>query len=267
MALKEVAGGALIVGREAARCMIQAADSLEAALSATTGDSGVKVNITTDDTNNTTSRVVTTKIEEIIDDDSQDKQQQEEDIVVSQLAASSSKPKSATQQRPLASMEEIQAGFAKTANKKQQEQPDDGTMKIIKLDRATATQIFDSAIDWEDLQVVKKRAKAAATLAQSVADCINPLALHSSLPIAVGALNVCRTTLHALHVTTICFEVYTDRIEPVAAKIGKDVNASGDAAGGKLPKLLPSVHLLWAPLVTALQVFYLYFDFSFFLFK
>ncbi|GAB4823772.1 hypothetical protein N2152v2_010818 [Parachlorella kessleri] len=94
----------------------------------------------------------------------------------------------------------------------------------------------------------KRRVHAAASLAQTAVDCCGPLAVSSSLQVAVQALSVCTAGLRCLRATTLALELDEYQVEPVVAKAA-DVAPPDPLT----PKLLPSVHLLWMPLMGALK--------------
>ena len=69
------------------------------------------------------------------------------------------------------------------------------------------------------------------------------------LQVVLGAMDLCCRALHTLKATTASLDVLEDVLWPGVEKRGQL-----DAPPPTTPKLLPSVHLFWAPLVAALQV-------------
>lgn len=114
---------------------------------------------------------------------------------------------------------------------------------------AAHERVAVSLAEWNDVQLTRRRAVACATLAQSAADTAGPLALSSSLPVAVQALRGCREALHALASASRCHELFAQSIEVRMAPPG-GVTVPGECNPATL---LPSVHLLWSPLMGSLD--------------
>lgn len=111
-----------------------------------------------------------------------------------------------------------------------------------------ACQVDMSPSDREALRLARRQAVAAASLARSITDCSGPLAASSSLSIAVQAVTVCMSALQALKSATEIIELEEEKIEPF---VKKQVDLQPPEPD--VPRLLPSVHLFWAPLVGALK--------------
>ena len=69
------------------------------------------------------------------------------------------------------------------------------------------------------------------------------------MQVVLGALELCCRALHTLAATTAGLDVLEDVLWP-----GVEANGNLEAPPPTTPKLLPSVHLFWAPLMSALQV-------------
>jgi len=111
-----------------------------------------------------------------------------------------------------------------------------------------ACQVDMSPSDREELRLARRQAAAAASLARSITDCSGPLTASSSLSIAVQAINVCMSALQALKSATEIIELEEEKIEPF---VKKQVDLHPPEPD--VPRLLPSVHLFWAPLIGALK--------------
>ena len=150
-----------------------------------------------------------------------------------------------------------------------------------------------SGSEREHVSLLRRHAHAAGSLAQAMADAVSPLALSKSLQVAVQSFGVCIEALRSLAATTETVELDTnkarlpllllplraaslqgaclDRITascamyqqgnpcvcpPLLVQIQMLARKRIDvvAPDPETPRLLPSVHLAWAPLVGALQV-------------
>eukprot|EP00887_Chlorella_sp_A99_P000587 scaffold17.g587.t1 len=100
----------------------------------------------------------------------------------------------------------------------------------------------------EALALAKRQLYAAASLAQGIADAANVLVLSRSLAVAVQAHGVCAAALRVLRAATEAAELERSGIEALVARRGDVAPADPDP-----PRLLPSVHLLWSPLMGALK--------------
>ena len=103
--------------------------------------------------------------------------------------------------------------------------------------------------EWNEIQVARRKAASCGTLAQSTADTAGPLALSSSLPVAIQAMKACIEALQSLSTATKAVELYSKAIEPRVIPPGGVLSPSESTPA----TLLPSVHLLWSPLLGALS--------------
>ena len=71
----------------------------------------------------------------------------------------------------------------------------------------------------------------------------------SIVQVVLGAMELCCRALHTLTATTASLDVLEDVLWP-----GVEAKGNLEAPPPTTPKLLPSVHLFWAPLLAALQV-------------
>lgn len=106
--------------------------------------------------------------------------------------------------------------------------------------------------EWNDYQVVKQQAGSCARLGQSISDSIGPLAASSNLDIAVQALNSSIQALKALSKAHAALELCKNDIEPCMELPPAAVAAVPGDKESSSKTLLPSVHLLWGPLMGAL---------------
>ena len=103
--------------------------------------------------------------------------------------------------------------------------------------------------EWNEVQIARKRAGSCATLVQSAADAAGPLTLSSSLPVAVQSLRACSDALEALKHASSAVEQCTKEIDPHIIPPGGVIGPTDTAPA----TLLPSIHLLWSPLMGALR--------------
>ncbi|KAL4440079.1 hypothetical protein ABPG75_003080 [Micractinium tetrahymenae] len=105
-----------------------------------------------------------------------------------------------------------------------------------------------SGTEREHVSLLRRHAAAAAGLAQAAADAASPLAMSQSLQVAVQSFGVCTEALRALAATTEAVELETDKIQVLTRRRTEVAGPDPEA-----PRMLPSVHLAWAPLMGALQ--------------
>jgi hypothetical protein len=106
--------------------------------------------------------------------------------------------------------------------------------------------------EWNDYQVLKQQAGSCARLGQSISDSIGPLAASSNLDIAVQALISSIQALEALSKAHSALELCKNDIEPCMELPPAAVAAVPGDKESSAKTLLPSVHLLWGPLMGAL---------------
>lgn len=104
----------------------------------------------------------------------------------------------------------------------------------------------------EAVRLACRRAAAAASLAQSTADCAGPLAASSSVAVAVQALGVCMASLRALDLATKVAELDENIIQALA-KTSLEQGGDVEPTESPITRVLPSVHLFWMPLMAALK--------------
>ncbi len=104
--------------------------------------------------------------------------------------------------------------------------------------------------EWNQIQISRRKAASCATLAQSSADTAGPLILSSSLPVAIQSIKTCSEALEALKYASKGVEICAKRIDPVIMPPNGIIGPTPDPTTAAF---LPSVHLLWSPLMGALS--------------
>lgn len=146
-----------------------------------------------------------------------------------------------------ASIDEIGQYFAQhQAKKAQQQQQQEEEDSSIEEERKKVPVTLD---EWNDVQVARRKAGSCGSLAQSAADAAGPLALSSSLPVAIQAMRACVEALEALSVASKGAEICSKSIDPGVIPPGGVHGPTESSAA----TLLPSVHLLWSPLMGSLS--------------
>ncbi|KAK9867939.1 hypothetical protein WJX84_006608 [Apatococcus fuscideae] len=119
----------------------------------------------------------------------------------------------------------------------------------------TETPTFDnigtvqlSEEEVESVKELRSRIHADAFLASTAADTAGPLLFSSNTEVVLGAMDLCCRALHTLAATTAALDVLEDVLWP-----GVEADGNLEAPPPTTPKLLPSVHIFWAPLMAALQ--------------
>ncbi|KAK9861028.1 hypothetical protein WJX84_011670 [Apatococcus fuscideae] len=136
-----------------------------------------------------------------------------------------------------ASMEEIHDYFQQQQNST----PDEPTFDTI-----GTVQLSEDEV--ESVKELRSRIHADASLASTAADTAAPLLFSSSTQVVLGAMELCCRALHTLAATIASLDVLEDVLWP-----GVEATGNLEAPPPTTPKLLPSVHLFWAPLMAALQ--------------
>jgi TELO2-interacting protein 1 len=104
--------------------------------------------------------------------------------------------------------------------------------------------------EWNQIQISRQKAASCATLAQSASDTASPLILSSALPVAIQSIKTCSEALEALKYASKGVEICAKQIDPVVMPPGGIVGPTPDPTK---TAFLPSVHLLWSPLMGALS--------------
>lgn len=146
-----------------------------------------------------------------------------------------------------ATMDEIGGFVSRQRQQRQAEQ--EGPPGVAEVEEQVRHRVGITAPERERLQLAKRRVHGAAVLAQSIADCSNVLVLSRTLPVAVQALGVCLQALRVLQAATLTAELDQYQIQPLVRRRGDMTPADPE-----IPRLLPSVHLLWQPVIGALKV-------------
>lgn len=103
--------------------------------------------------------------------------------------------------------------------------------------------------EWDALQILKKKVIATGLLLKSTLDSASILVVSSHLPVAVQSCATCTDALHALSIITTSLDLYKNEIEPEISPPG-GLQVLSDPI---VPTFLPSIHLLWTPLIAALD--------------
>lgn len=106
-----------------------------------------------------------------------------------------------------------------------------------------------TAVEHDRLDDLRRRAHSAATLASTAAACASPLLASSDLRASLLAADVCAAALGTLRGTTAVVDGWRDGLEPAVQPRSAITPVPPDT-----PKLLPAVHLAWAPTMAALRV-------------
>ena len=116
-----------------------------------------------------------------------------------------------------------------------------------------AVRVPVTMVEWNEIQILQKKASSCARLAQSTVDTAGPLCLSSSLPVAVQSLLASAQALQALAAASTAVDtVCTKTLLPLILPPGSG-SAGASAAPTPTPTLLPSIHALWSPLMGALD--------------
>lgn len=99
---------------------------------------------------------------------------------------------------------------------------------------------------FDTLRTLRRQMHVAATLASSISDACGVLVQSKSLAVATVALSTCVKSLRVLNETTAAQDSIEKRIEVQAA------SNMVEPVPPQMPRLLPSVHLLWEPMMLAL---------------
>lgn len=106
--------------------------------------------------------------------------------------------------------------------------------------------------EWNNYQVLKQQAGSCAGLGQSISDSIGPLAASTNLDVAVQALKASTQALQALSKAHYALELCKNDIETCMDPPPAALAAVPGDKESSSKTLLPSVHLLWGPLMGAL---------------
>ncbi|KAI8111485.1 hypothetical protein M9435_003985 [Picochlorum sp. BPE23] len=101
---------------------------------------------------------------------------------------------------------------------------------------------------WERLMLARKRLLAAARLEQSISDSVGPLAVSKSLPVAVQSLHAVVKSLSGLSAAHQGLEIFKNDVEEHIKCEGQFIPVES----ANPPSFLPSVHLMWRPLMGSL---------------
>lgn len=109
--------------------------------------------------------------------------------------------------------------------------------------------LFVSLDVWESVMLCRKRLSSAATLAQCIADSIGPLSVSKSLTVAVQSFKAAVKALQALDRAHEGMEIFKKQLEE-AIKCQDQLPVVDTKT---TPTFLPSIHLLWTPLMGSLS--------------
>lgn len=115
-------------------------------------------------------------------------------------------------------------------------------------DEAPTEDVYVTMDVWERLMLARKRLIAAARLEQSIADSVGPLAVSKSLPVAVQSLHAAIKSLSGLSAAHQGLEIFKNDVEDHVKCEGQFIPVESTNP----PSFLPSVHLMWRPLMGAL---------------
>ncbi|KAG7670538.1 hypothetical protein Ndes2526B_g00298 [Nannochloris sp. 'desiccata'] len=149
-------------------------------------------------------------------------------------------------------MEEINKYFEdyrshkqRTAGKITTPPADDEDMEDVENDLKVPVALEE----WNQIQISRRKAVSCATLAQSASDTASPLILSSALPVAIQSIKTCSEALEVLKYASRGVEICAKQIDPVVMPPGGVIGPTPDPT---TTAFLPSVHLLWSPLMGAL---------------
>ena len=111
-----------------------------------------------------------------------------------------------------------------------------------------STSIFVPLHVWDALMLAKQRLSSVALLMKSISDSISPLMVSESLPVAVQSQISAVQALKALSVAHSGLEIFKKDLEELVKCEGQIPPIDRHA----IPTFLPSVHLLWLPLMGSL---------------
>jgi len=144
--------------------------------------------------------------------------------------------------------EDYRAQKQRTAGKKPSpSSPDDEDMGDVGNDDLKIPVLLE---EWNQIQISRRKAASCATLAQSASDTASPLILSSALPVAIQSIKACSEALEGLKYASKGVEICAKQIDPVVMPPGGVVGPTPDPSTAAF---LPSVHLLWSPLMGALS--------------
>lgn len=104
--------------------------------------------------------------------------------------------------------------------------------------------------EFDEIQKVKMLNFSAGSLCQSVIDCGAALIVSSSLSNAVQAIQTCQEALIGLKNASLSSDIFNKNIKSFIKRPGGTVETPSDLQD---ISLLPSVHLVWQPLLSALD--------------
>lgn len=102
---------------------------------------------------------------------------------------------------------------------------------------------------WEGVTLSRKRLSSAAILAQSIVDSVGPLSVSKTLPVAVQSFKAAVQALQALKKAHTGLEIFRKHLEEHIQCEGQIPVVEAKSA----PAFLPSIHLLWTPLMGSLN--------------
>ena len=116
--------------------------------------------------------------------------------------------------------------------------------------QTTGTRKINVSLDvWESVMLCRRRLSSAASLSQSISDSVGPLSVSKSLPVAVQSFKTAVRALHALNKAHTGLEMYKKQLEESIQCKGQTPVIEKNAP----PTFLPSIHLLWTPLMGSLN--------------
>ena len=104
--------------------------------------------------------------------------------------------------------------------------------------------------EWNLIQTIQSRNASMGLLCESAIACCAPLLLSSSLKAATQAVQTCLEALIALKQANKCMDLYKKNLSHIIKPPGGIVSLPSKS---KDPLFFPSVHLLWHPLMAALD--------------
>lgn len=116
------------------------------------------------------------------------------------------------------------------------------------IDEKGIEDVYVTLEVWERLMLARKRLIAAARLEQSIADSVGPLAVSKSLPVAVQSLHAVIKSLSGLSAAHQGLEIFKNDVEEHVKCEGQFIPVES----ANPPSFLPSVHLMWRPLMGSL---------------
>lgn len=147
-----------------------------------------------------------------------------------------------------ASMAEVETFFEQQQQQREWAEDGEGAPHDDVEAANEAQRVAMTMPEQDALLLAKRQMHAAASLAQAIADTAGMLVLSQSLAVAVQAFGVCTSSLQVLRLATEAAELFQYKIKPIVRCNGNVAPTDPD-----LPRLLPSVHLLWSPMMSALK--------------